>query len=202
LKFVDVDSHFKAFNVFLVSDMGTTAASLYGNSTRLVANSGSSSISGRGSFGNSIGGEGSGSGLQMEMSDDNGSLQSQGYQQAVILDDNGQPTDEIVLLAPNDAGEFQVVERSGGRDFLQSQEYYSTSTTATSVSSEKGDGNTFQHQGQTIIICQDEEGNQMQVRDADELYPSNGVISYIRQALLSAEWNLLLNFLGLTICGR
>lgn len=75
-------------------------------------------------------------------------------QHAVLLDEHGQPTDEVVVLQANDSGEYNIVERmpkesNSGLDFVNL-----SSMEGTRNEDDQQESN-FQQHGQTIIICQD-----------------------------------------------
>jgi len=89
--------------------------------------------------------------------------QQQEFQEAVILDEHGHPTQEIVYLTSNESGEMQVIERS--QLTLTTQEEYHSSSQLSSID-KASDLNAYQQSSQTIIICQDPETNQVSVTDS------------------------------------
>ncbi len=74
-----------------------------------------------------------------------------------MLGEDGLPTNEVVYLAPNEAGEYSIVDRtqnkdSSGLEFVNFTSEY-----------DNDDSNFQQQEGQTIIICQDSEEHQNHV---------------------------------------
>lgn len=83
-------------------------------------------------------------------------------QHAILLDEQGQPTNQLVVLAPNESGEYTIVERSTQNS--NELDFVSNTTNNYMIAKEEtNDNDAFQstQQNQTIIICQDEEGNQV-----------------------------------------
>jgi hypothetical protein len=73
-------------------------------------------------------------------------------QHAVLLDENGEPTNEVVVLSQNGSGEYSIVEK---KDHEESE------FDANLIPKVEEEDLFQQQQGQTIIICQDNDPNQV-----------------------------------------